>query len=695
MKTNLNLKKSVQAAPLFNPTLNKVATMALLLMGIQSSVVAQSTTPTTITTVSVTPEYSQPSWWFGAAGGANFNFYQGSTQKLNESLTIPVPFHEGKGVGLFLGPLIEYHKATSMWGVMLQAGYDSRKGEFKDVISPCNCPNQLTTKLSYISVEPSLRFAPFKKGFYMYAGPRFAFIQEKSFNYRLVANPESDQLQNADIKGDFSDLKSSVISMQVGAGYDIPVTSKNKQNQFVISPFISFQPYFGQEPRTIETWNITTLRGGIAFKFGHGRRNTPESIKRIDTSSVVKDIPVPTETNLVFTITAPKNIPTERRVRETFPIRNYVFFDLGSTEIPNRYVLLKKDEVAKFGVDQLEVFAPKKLSGRSSRQMVAYYNVLNILGDRMTKKPTTTITLVGSADDNAPEGKMMAESVKKYLVDVFGIDESRIKTVGNEKPAIPSEVKGGTKDLELLAEGNRRVTIETVSPTLLMEFQTGNAPLTPVEISDVQEAPLDSYVSFHVDGAKETLNSWAIEVKDKKGTVQHFGPYTENHLTLPGKTILGTKANGTYEVTMVGQGKDGKEVRVEKTMNVVLWTPPVREQGMRYNVIFDYNETDLTKTYEKYLTEIVTPKIPKNGTVIIHGHTDIIGDADNNMKISEARANEVKSILQKSLAASGRTDVKFETFGFGEDEKLAQFENKFPEERFYNRSVVIDLIPKK
>jgi hypothetical protein len=42
---------------------------------------------------------------------------------------------------------------------MLQAGYDSRKGDFDQVITACDCPADLSTDLSYITVEPSLRFA--------------------------------------------------------------------------------------------------------------------------------------------------------------------------------------------------------------------------------------------------------------------------------------------------------------------------------------------------------------------------------------------------------------------------------------------------------------------------------------------------------------------------------------------------------
>jgi len=128
---------------------------------------------------------------------------------------------------------------------------------------------------------------------------------------------------------------------------------------------------------------------------------------------------------------------------------------------------------------------------------------------------------------------------------------------------------------------------------------------------------------------------------------------------------------------------------------MVLWTPPQTEEGMRFSVIFEFDDSKATATYEKYLTDIVTPKIPNGGTVIIHGYTDIIGDENHNQTLSMARANEVKSIIEKSLSKADRSDVKFETYGFGEDQSLSLFENKFPEERFYNRTVVIDIIPGK
>jgi hypothetical protein len=41
---------------------------------------------------------------------------------------------------------------------------------------------------------------------------------------------------------------------------------------------------------------------------------------------------------------------------------------------------------------------------------------------------------------------------------------------------------------------------------------------------------------------------------------------------------------------------------------MVLWTPAKMEEGTRYSIIYDFNSSDAISMYEKYLTEIVTPK---------------------------------------------------------------------------------------
>jgi outer membrane protein OmpA-like peptidoglycan-associated protein len=674
MKTKTNLKSGSCIAWSSNKRILKsAAIIALVWLSNQTPVQAQEVQAI---------KYAKPSWYFGLAGGANFNFYRGSTQQLNAGFTAPAAFHDGNGTGLFIAPLLEYRPADSRWGVMLQAGYDSRKGSFDQIVTACDCPADLATDLSYITVEPSVRFAPFKSNFYLYGGPRLAFNMDKSFTYQLGINPAfPDQDPTPAVTGEFNEIEKTILSMQIGAGYDIPLSSDSNKTQFVLSPFVSFQPYFGQNPRSTETWNITTVRAGVALKFGQGK-NIQEA------TDMAKDHEVQ------FSVNSPSNVPGERRMTEIFPLRNYVFFNEGSTEIPNRYVLLTKNQVKDFKEDQLEVFAPKNLSDRSKRQMTVYYNVLNILGDRMQKNPSATITLVGSSEKGPADGLVMSESIKTYLVNVFAINPSRIATKGQNKPSIPSEQPGGTLELVLLREGDRRVSIESNSPDLLMEFQSGpDAPLKPVQIVALQEAPVESYVTFNNKGANEALSSWSLQIIDEQGKVQSFGPYTQDEVSIPGKTILGSRPEGDYKVKMIGQTKSGKIVEKETPVHMVLWTPVKMEEGIRYSIIYEFDKSKAISIYEKYLTEVVTPKIPVGATVIIHGHTDIIGEEVHNQDLSLARANDVKNILESSLSKAGRNDVKFEVTGEGENENKSPFENKTPEERFYNRTVIIDIIP--
>src|SRR5690554_3973781 len=119
MKSTTNIKRgSREAWSPINLVSKSIVFSSLMLMGIQAPVIAQEV------------QFSKPSWWFGAAAGANLNYNHGTTQQLTSGLTIPAAFNQGNGTGLYLGPLLEYYRPGSRWGMMLQAGYDSRKSTF-------------------------------------------------------------------------------------------------------------------------------------------------------------------------------------------------------------------------------------------------------------------------------------------------------------------------------------------------------------------------------------------------------------------------------------------------------------------------------------------------------------------------------------------------------------------------------------
>ena len=625
---------------------------------------------------------TSPRWWFGISGAANMNYYRGNTQMLNSTWTTPTAFHKGTSVRPYASMLTEY-RANKYWGFMLNTTFDNRGGKFDPKIAACDCPINLTTNLSYVAIEPSIRLAPFGSSFYLFAGPTIGININKEFKYAQEGQQE--------LRADWSSINKTPIAAQIGAGFDIPLSGRVSETQMTLSPFASFQTDFFQSPRSVETWSIYSVRAGLALKMGSIKRKTiPARTKIIMIPAAAK------EKDIQFSVRAPKVLPLQRQIKETFPIRNSVFFNMGSTTIPNRYILLSKADAKAFKETQLQENQPTNLNkGRSARQLEVYYNILNILGDRMRKNAKTTINLVGASDQNPPEGKMMAEQIKLYLVNQFDIESNRIKTEGRDKPVIPSEQPGAIDELDLLHEGDRRVDIESNSTELLMQIGGNNvARFKPVEIVSFQQDPLDSHVIFKVEGANEVLKEWSIDIMDESNFVQHFGPFTVDQASVPGNNILGNKTQGNYTIILTGQTKLGSTI--VKTSSVSLIKVNASKQvGLRYSILFDFDKSKSINSYEDFLTNIVAPLIEDNSTVIIHGYTDIIGGVKYNLNLSRERAFGVEDILKRATIIDYKKGVQFETYGFGEDLRMSPFENGNPEERFYNRTVIIDIIPNK
>lgn len=616
---------------------HRFGTFILLVIFIAGVAVGQTSTP-------------RAQWWFGGALGANINSYSAELR----NLVVPplsTAFSGGGGVGLSIAPVVEY-LPDPMWGGMLHLGFDSRNGSFDD-----NASGKLSTVMNYLSVEPSVRLTPFESGLHFFAGPRIAFNVGKSYTFTPASGSE--------VKADWSDVRGVVLGAQIGAGYDIDISSMTSSTLTRLTPFVA--AHVGMGPRSEESWSIVTLRLGVALKFGSSSTGGSTMSSK----------------ELGFSVRAPRILPTERKVKETFPVRNYVFFDEGSTQIPARYVRLTETDASSFNEEKFLQPEPRDLTGRSKRQMTVYRNLLNILGDRMRRNPSATVSLLGSSPGNAAEGRLIAEAVKNYLTVTFGINEQRISVDGKDSPAIPSAVAGGTRELELVRPEDRRVEIRSSAPLLL----------EPVQIISLQEDQLESDVIVNLDGAEQRLSSWNVEVTDEKGVTQRFGPFTSDQERIPGRAIIGSNMKGNYILAVVGQGKNGQVYRNQETIRLVKSDLPEEEPGLRFSILFEFDQSKTVSTYDRFLTGTVAPLIPEGGSVIIHGHTDIVGEESHNLSLSRSRAQETMRIFERELAKAGKKRVTFDAYGFGEDVRRAPFDNKYPEERFYNRTVIIDIIP--
>jgi outer membrane protein OmpA-like peptidoglycan-associated protein len=394
-----------------------------------------------------------------------------------------------------------------------------------------------------------------------------------------------------------------------------------------------------------------------------------------------------------FTIRAPQELQPARQVKETFPLRNSVFFDQNATAIPPRYTSLSQTDASAFTEKQLYQSTPiNDNAARSSRQLEVHHNFVNIIGYRMKINPKSTIKLNGSSYKKPAQGKQMAENIKTYLVNIFGINGSRITTEGSSKPMIPSEQWGTSNDLILVREEDKRVDISSNSPELLM--QLGGDPSTyfkPIQISSLQEDPTDNYITFSADGAADSFKSWMIDVVDEKGNIQHYGPFKGNRANISSKTILGASEKGTYKVTMTGQTNAGIVIKKESSISLIK-SKDTNQKGLRYSILFDIDKSTPIDIYEKFIINEIVPQIPDNAKVIIHGHTDIVGEEKHNFNLSNERAMSIQKIIETALTKLSKTGIRLEAYGFGEDASLSPFANNFPEERFYNRTVIIDII---
>ncbi len=550
---------------------------------------------------------------------------------------------------------------------------DDNKGTFDHSTSPSNVSASFKADFNYIALEPSLRIAPFSGNFYLFAGPRLCYNVTKSFDYRASSEDE--------VESRFTDVNPFKLSAQLGAGYEIPLSLPRSTTQVNISPFIAVVPYFGDVNRSNEV-TLTTIRAGIAIKIGCAPE--PPMPQAALTPIQEKDVQLSVE--------PPKSVPVPNAINENLPIANAVFFDAGNTSIPNRYALLTKDQATGFTEEQLKD-CQKTAGTRSDRQLKVYYNVLNILGNRMRKYPESTIKLVGSSGGRGNEiGEENAASVKTYLVDNFGIDGNRIEIEGRSMPIIPSEKYHSTRDTDLTRAEDNRVDIVSNSPDLLVEA-TDNAAVcaTPAVLAMDGSSPGDARIIVNANGADGTLLYWTIEVKDDSGHVQDFGTFSGDMGTISSSALLKDKKSGNYTIVMNGQTYLGHTITKESSFSLKSEVAESVQQEQTSSILFDFDKSKAVSNYQSFLANGVASLIPSGATVVISGHTDIVGTDEHNMKLSIARANETQSILSDALNKAGKTGITYQTTGYGENNP--QFNNSLPEERFYNRTVTIEIIP--
>jgi len=622
--------------------------------------------------------YTGAPWRFGLYGGLNFNIVGAGAQALaaipGDNFAQRNDIIDGTGLGYYAGLMTEYNPGA-LFGFQLRAGLDDRRVNFNDWDVVGSSRTRFSARMTYVSVEPLLRVNLGSPNFHLTAGPLLSFLVAAKYDW-VPRDETSPDIVDQPIEG----AKSFTYGVSGGLGYDILLNSKSASStKWYLTPFAEASYMMAQRENSYpgqdrnDTWVTTSIRGGFQLKFGSGPAVAPPV--------VMVDVDVPT---IDLSLRTPNAVTDQRSLIEMFPLRNYLFFNDGSTTLPNKYVTLDNAAAQQFHESSLMQnpgtggTTSNSSMDRSQRQMSVYYNALNIFGDRL-RTSGSSVTLVGSAPTQA-EGLEMANNVKNYLVSAFGIGADRIATKGQVRAPHASGTRvTPPEDLGLVAEENRRV--EVLSDDLSM--------LKPVRIESTQIEPIDNDLVLTVNPSGP-IADYNVTISGS-GFSQTYGPFRSNTERIDARPIMMNNTSGTYTATVTARTADNRTITKSTDFSLTKMTnPPVT--GTRYSILFEYDESKTVATYEQFLRQEVAPKIPNNATVVIHGHTDKIGLEDYNFELSTKRAAEAVNILKDEMSKAGRT-VNFDSYGFGENEERAPFQNGTPEGRYYNRTVLIEIIP--
>ena len=368
---------------------------------------------------------------------------------------------------------------------------------------------------------------------------------------------------------------------------------------------------------------------------------------------------------------------------ETSPMLNYIYFDTGSTAIPERYVLFNLQK-------ETDRFSENGLRGGQEK----YLHALNVIGSRLRQNIETTINIIGCNSDFGEEkgrtdlSRSRAESVRAYLQYIWGISPKRMEISARNLPEIPSSNR-----LDLGHEENQRVEIRTDNLEILDPVKS-----TYIDIrSDTDSIRILPQIESEYD-----LVSWEINFISNEGPVETISGdgVIQSDMILSSEAFLPEKLTGYNHLnaTVALTDINGNTFEMESTpINInFIRREQLRAQNLGYMVeekyaliLFDFDRSDIKERNAVIVDHIVNRiRAIEDVAVNIVGHTDIIGSEDYNIKLSERRAKAVYDQLLVELGMEKAHAIQYS--GIGPFDPL--YDNILPENRALNRTVTITLI---
>ncbi|MBK9248094.1 MAG: OmpA family protein [Ignavibacteria bacterium] len=628
---------------------------------------------------------------YGIFGGYNINFHSADFRALPGVPNCCPKFESGSGGGIAFGALYETALTRKFW-LTFQAGFATldaalNRKEYVPALRVADdyyfpeaeINHRIVTQVSTMGLAPMITANPVG-GLRFHAGMEIAFLGgirydqvEEMMVEGLVFKENLKRTRN-EYSGELGNVSSVQASMVLGTSLEFPL---NRSRSMFIAPQAMFRIGLTNLVESL-SWKSNSFEFGIAIKFAP-QATPPTTIERPSSPQVIIPPPVadvPSKETVKIPTTPMFDYQTygvsekgeqftlnEIRVEEFIstqlkPLLPYVFFDEGSSEIPERYVQITPQSKADF----------MRSSMINLSTLNVYYQSLNIISKRMTENPNSILKITGcnagAADENSSKSisSNRTDAVRKYLVTVWNIATNRIKTESRGLPANASrsvEADATASDAE-----NRRVEFTSDTPAIL----------APVVSRDTLRNAFPRTLRFASASDKQWTATFSSQgnviasLTSKGKTVEwHPGDYAASlgeSVEVSGNAEGWVPAQSTIPVELLTLRRKREEQMADKTID-------------KYSlIVFDFDRSDLSPQ-NKSIASIIKNALTPQSKVSIAGTTDQLGDATYNRKLSLDRARATANALNlqnAELTGDGESDI---------------FPNTLPEGRFYNRTVVV------
>jgi outer membrane protein OmpA-like peptidoglycan-associated protein len=335
-------------------------------------------------------------------------------------------------------------------------------------------------------------------------------------------------------------------------------------------------------------------------------------------------------------------------------------------------------------------------SGRTQQSVIgAYYDVINIIGRRLSLNPKARITLHGSAvsDEDVSLAMERVKRVREYLESRYPLTRGRI--------AVAHEPTNQRRDEDpRLTDEARHVYIsgdwEVLRPVVVVDtIMTATPPTLSFTFEHVRQLPQDVRITAKRGGSSDLLFAYNdIELPREPITWNANQVVRAIHDRSSGLADeLEIHAELMYEDSPTADSAILRLPIVRNLTNPQVGIAQDQRREFVYNLIlFNRDMSDLRSEHIRVIDSLIAAdgSISSRSTIRVVGYADSTGSRARNESLSRERAENVAARLRKRYSGTMPIAGISEVRGVGTYDVLKLPDGQLtPESRFYSRTVFI------